>query len=66
MESKGRDMSEIKAQIPALELYKYATELRSQTKGRGDFSVEFSHYEEMPQKIAEEIISKYQADKEKK
>ena len=66
MESKGRDMSEIKAQIPALELYKYATELRSQTKGRGDFSVEFSHYEEMPQRIAEEIIAKYQAEKEKK
>ncbi len=66
MESKGRDMSEIKAQIPALELYKYATELRSQTKGRGDFSVEFSHYEEMPQRIAETIIEKYQAEKEKK
>ncbi|MBQ9377161.1 MAG: elongation factor G, partial [Schwartzia sp.] len=66
MESKGRDMSEVKAQIPELELYKYATELRSQTKGRGDFTVEFSHYEEMPQKLAEEMIKKYQEEKDKK
>ncbi|MBQ9377525.1 MAG: hypothetical protein IJU05_06980, partial [Schwartzia sp.] len=59
-------MSEVKAQIPELELYKYATELRSQTKGRGDFTVEFSHYEEMPQKLAEEMIKKYQEEKDKK
>lgn len=66
MESAGRDMSRVKAQIPALELYKYATELRSQTKGRGDFTVEFSHYDEMPSHIAQKVIEKYQAEKEAK
>ena len=58
MENDGRDMSEIKAQIPALELFRYATDLRAQTRGRGSFSVEFSHYEEMPQKEAEKYIKK--------
>lgn len=58
MENDGRDMSEIHAQIPALELFRYATDLRAQTRGRGSFSVEFSHYEEMPEKIAEQYIGK--------
>lgn len=60
MESQGRDISEVKAQIPATELYKYATDLRAQTKGRGVFTTEFSHYEEMPPKMAEKVIAAYQ------
>ena len=60
MESQDRDMSEVKAQIPATELYKYATDLRAQTKGRGVFTTEFSHYEEMPPKMAEKVIAAYQ------
>ena len=60
VESQGRDMSEVKAQIPATELYKYATDLRAQTKGRGAFTTEFSHYEEMPPKMAEKVIQAYQ------
>ena len=64
--SDRKDMSEVKAQIPAAELYKYATDLRAQTKGRGTFTVEFSHYEEMPQKMAEKVIEKYKAGKEEK
>ena len=64
MDSKGRDMSEVKAQIPAAALYKYATELRSQTKGRGSFSVEFSHYQKMQQRDAEAVIAKREEEKE--
>ncbi len=64
--SDRKDMSEVKAQIPAVELYKYATDLRAQTKGRGSFTVEFSHYEEMPQKMAEKVIEKFKAEKEEK
>ena len=56
MDSAGKDMSEVKAQIPAAELYRYATELRSLTQGRGTYSLTFSHYEEVPAKMAERII----------
>ncbi|MDI6740896.1 MAG: elongation factor G, partial [Candidatus Edwardsbacteria bacterium] len=42
----------IKATVPEAELYKYSTSLRSITQGRGDFSAEFSHYEEVPYEIS--------------
>ncbi|MGL6015146.1 MAG: elongation factor G, partial [Selenomonadaceae bacterium] len=61
MESGERGQGEIKAQIPQGELYKYATDLRSLTQGRGSFSLQFSHYEEMPVKKAEVIIEKAKA-----
>lgn len=56
MDSKGRGMGTVKAQVPLAELYKYATELRSLSQGRGVFDMEFSHYEEMPARLAEPII----------
>ena len=59
MESIGKDMSEVKAQVPLAELYKYATELRSLTQGRGNYTLEFSHYEEVPVKMAEKIIAAF-------
>ncbi|MBQ9364303.1 MAG: elongation factor G [Schwartzia sp.] len=65
MDKAGRDLTEIKAQIPAIELYKYATDLRAQTKGRGSFTVKFSHYEEMPKKLMDDEIAKYQESKGK-
>ncbi|MGN0940406.1 MAG: elongation factor G [Selenomonadaceae bacterium] len=65
MEKASRDLTEIKAQIPAIELYKYATDLRAETKGRGSFTTEFSHYEEMPKKLMDEAIAKYQESKGK-
>ena len=63
VDSKGKDMSEIHALIPESELYKYATELRSQTQGRGSYTVEFSHYELMPEKLAEKIVEENKAAK---
>ena len=56
MDPKGKGMTEVKALIPASELYKYATDLRSQTQGRGSYSLKFSHYDPMPDKLAEKII----------
>jgi len=47
----------IEAQVPLAELYKYATDLRSATQGRGSYTMEFSHYEEVPAKISEQIIA---------
>jgi len=46
----------IKAQVPMAEVLKYASDLTSMTSGRGLFSMEFSHYEEVPGNIAEKII----------
>jgi len=46
----------IRAKIPLAEMFGYATQLRSLTEGRGTFTMEFDHYEEVPQNIAQEII----------
>ncbi len=62
MDSTGKDMSQVRAQIPAAALYKYATELRSLTQGRGSYTLEFSHYEEVPAKMAEKIIEEAKAE----
>lgn len=51
-----RNNQKIKAYVPLSEMYSYATDLKSITQGRGKFHMEFSHYEEVPSKIAEEII----------
>ena len=64
MNPLGKGMSEVKALIPASELYKYATDLRSQTQGRGSYSLKFSHYDPMPDKLAEKIIEEHKAAKE--
>ena len=47
----------IKSQVPMAEVLNYAPALRSLTADRGDFSMEFSHYEEVPGQITEKIIS---------
>lgn len=54
----------IKARVPAAELYKYATHLRSITQGRGMHRAKFSHYEEVPREIAEKVIATAKAEKE--
>ncbi len=47
----------IRAQVPQAELFRYATDLRSITQGRGSFTMTFDHYEEVPASIAEQIIA---------
>ena len=46
----------ISAKIPLSEMFGYATDLRSRTQGRGTFTMQFSHYNEVPNSIAEKII----------
>jgi len=46
----------ILAKVPLAEMFGYATTLRSQTEGRGTFTMEFDHYEEVPDNIAQEIL----------
>ncbi len=48
----------IRALIPLAEMFGYATDLRSRTQGRGTYTMQFSHYEEVPQGIAQEIIDR--------
>jgi len=51
-------LSKVTAKVPLAEMFGYATDIRSKTQGRGIFSMEFSHYEEVPRNVAEAIIAK--------
>jgi elongation factor G len=48
----------VDAFVPLSEMFGYSTDLRSATQGRGTYSMEFDHYEEVPRNVAEEIIKK--------
>jgi elongation factor G len=50
----------IRAFVPLAEMFGYATDLRSNTQGRGNYVMQFDHYEIVPKNIAEEIIAKRQ------
>ena len=49
---------QINAMVPLSEMFGYATDLRSRTQGRGQYTMEPSHYAELPKSVAEQIISK--------
>ena len=57
-ESRGNALS-INAMVPLAEMFGYATSLRSNSQGRGNFTMTLDHYEEVPKNIAEEIIKKH-------
>jgi elongation factor G len=62
MEVKGKSQV-VKATVPLSEMFTYANDLRSMTGGRGNYTMKFSHYAEVPHKIASAIITQYQATK---
>jgi len=62
MDTKGHTQV-IKARVPMAEVLKYAPDLRSITSGRGEFHMEFSHYEELPAHLAEKVIKGAKASK---
>jgi elongation factor G len=47
----------VKASVPLAEMFGYATDLRSMTQGRADFTMQFARYEEVPAQLAEQIAS---------
>jgi elongation factor G len=49
-------LSKVKAHVPLSEMFGYATDIRNKTRGQGTFVMEFSHYEEVPNSIAEAVI----------
>ena len=61
-QSVDSGQSKVQSKVPLAEMFGYATQLRSMTQGRGIFSMEFSHYEEIPRNVAEAIISKNQGN----
>ncbi|MCX5702853.1 MAG: elongation factor G [Candidatus Omnitrophica bacterium] len=60
MDIRGKSQI-VKATAPLADMFTYANDLRSLTGGRGSYTMRFSHYEEVPHKIASGIISQYQA-----
>ena len=55
MEARGADQI-IHAYVPLSEMFGYTTDLRSRTQGRGMFTMQFDHYEEVPKSVADKII----------
>ncbi len=62
MEMRGGDQA-ISAEVPLSEMFGYATVLRSTSQGRAGFSMQFSHYAEVPRSVAEKIIGERNKDK---
>ena len=63
MEPCGKNQV-VRAQVPLKEMVRYSIDLKSITQGRGKFKMEFDHYEEVPPKVAEEIIEKTKRERE--
>ena len=63
MDSEGK-YQVINAHVPMAEILTYAPDLTSMTGGRGTFTREFSHYDEVPGDIAKKVIEKLNAEKE--
>ncbi|WP_371370887.1 elongation factor G [Sporomusa aerivorans] len=63
MEPIGGGQGRIKAQVPLAEMFRYSIDLRSITQGRGTFDMNFSHYEDVPARLAETIIASAKKDK---
>lgn len=61
--SSRKDAQVIRAHAPLAEMFGYATTLRSMTQGRAIYSMQFSHYSEVPKTVAQEIIEKTQSKK---
>jgi elongation factor G len=64
VDSKG-NYQVVEANVPMAEMLKYAPDLNSKTGGRGTFTMEFSHYEEVPAQLTEKIIAQAKKEKEK-
>ena len=64
MDQLGGGKQVINAMVPQGEVARYVIDLRSMTGGRGAFSMTFSHYEEMPQHLAQKVIDEYQHARE--
>ena len=60
MDPRTGGVTAIRSFVPLATMFGYATNLRSQTQGRGTFTMEFDHYDQLPGNIAEAIVGKNQ------
>jgi len=61
MEKRG-NAQVVRASVPLAEMFGYATDLRSKTQGRATYTMQFSHYEEVPKNIAESIVARVKGE----
>ena len=64
MEPSGAGMTEVKAEVPMAQMLSYAPDLRSITGGRGEFTMEFLRYEELPGHLASKVVDAARAERE--
>ena len=62
MVPQGDGTTIVEAEAPQIEVLRYATDLRSQTQGRGSFQVRFDHYEPVPMHLMEKVVQQKQQD----
>ena len=62
MNPLGDGRSEVSAQVPQAEMYRFPIDLRAVTQGRGRFRMEFSHYEESPPNVAQPLIDAFRRE----
>jgi len=62
MEPQDDGAQKVLAEAPQAEMFKYAIELRAMTQGRGNFTMKFERYEEVPQHLAEKIIEQHKTE----
>ena len=63
VEARGKAQA-IRAHVPLAEMLEYATQLKAITGDRGDYTMEFSHYDEVPAHLKERVIAESKAEKE--
>ncbi len=63
IDSKGHQQI-VKAQVPLAEMFRYAIILRSMTSGRGSFTMEYDHYEEVPAEITKKVVAAHKQEDE--
>ena len=56
MVPEGGGITTVEADVPQAEMLRYATELRSMTQGQGTFTMEYDHYEEVPQHLMQRVV----------
>jgi elongation factor G len=60
-ESEKENLNMVEAEVPVSEMFKYSTDLRSMSQGRGSFEFEFVRYDVAPQSVADKVIAEYNA-----
>jgi elongation factor G len=61
--NSDKGMAKVRATVPIAEMFGYSTDLRSNTQGRGTYSMQFANFEEVPNNVSEAIIAKFKGEK---